>query len=565
MTAREDRPELADAGRLARKLLGRTVRMARTEDQALRRMLLDHLGPGAAYLPMVSSNYPLYEQVNLQVGVDAWLTADPGRAHELVGITGVGYLQHSHATISDLIQAGNGSQLGSAGAGAPGRTALPCGPDGETHACVSNGIYLVRDGDDRLVIMLLPTSNGPRNEVNLQIVAADQGKAERVLREIWRLAQERSLFRGQVISFGPEVFGRGTSTQLNFLPRPDVSRDQVVLPGALLDEIERQVIGVARHADRLLASGQHLKRGILLHGAPGTGKTHTVRYLLGKLPDVTVIVISGRALGRITEACSVARTLAPAAVVVEDVDLIAEERTAHSGQHPLLFQLLNEMEGLNSAADVTFLLTTNRADLLEPALAERPGRVDLAAELPLPDDGARRQLLRLYAGRLVLDGIDLEPVIARTKGVTAAFLKELLRKAALIAADADATGEGALRVTDSDVTTALDELLSNRSQLTRVMLGGLGVRAGGCLRFHPIAELAEIAVGDDRVGIVSHGHVAFGRPVVDERPFRVSPGELFPPRDVVERHGGIPCFLSGAGGTACAVPPARSLRRSFTS
>jgi AAA+ superfamily predicted ATPase len=472
MAEREDRPELADAGRLARKLLGRTVRLARTEDQALRRVLLDHLGPGAAYLPMVSSNYPLYEQVNLQVGLDAWLAADPARTHEVVGITGVNYLRHTETTISDMIQAAPGDSLGSAGVGAPYRTALPCGPDGQTHACVSNGIYLVRDGDDPLAIMILPHSTGPQVEVNLQIVAADQDKVEHVQREIWRLAQERSLFRGQVISFGPEMFGRGTSTPLNFLPRPDVRRDQVVLPDALLDEIERQVIGVARHSERLLASGQHLKRGILLHGAPGTGKTHTVSYLLGKLPGVTVIVLSGRALGRITEACSVARTLQPAAVVVEDVDLIAEERTARPGQHPLLFQLLNELEGLNSAADVTFLLTTNRADLLEPALAERPGRVDLAAELPLPDDDARRQLLRLYAGRLVLDGVDLDAVVARTKGVPAPFLKELLRRAALLAAEADAAGEGALRVTDADLTTALDELLASRGQLTRVMLGG---------------------------------------------------------------------------------------------
>src|SRR5208282_3901933 len=233
MTGWDDRPELADVGRLARKLVGRTVRMARTEDQALRRVLLDHLGPGAAYLPMVSSNYPLYEQVNLQVGVDAWLAADPGRTHEAVGITGLMYLQHTEATISDIIQSDPDGSLGSAGVGTPYRTALPCGPDGQTHACVSNGIYLVRDGDDRLVIMLLPTSNGPNTEVNLQVVAADQGKVEHVRREIWRLAQERSLFRGQVISFGPEMFGHSTSTPLNFLPRPDVSRDQVVLPDAL--------------------------------------------------------------------------------------------------------------------------------------------------------------------------------------------------------------------------------------------------------------------------------------------------------------------------------------------
>jgi SpoVK/Ycf46/Vps4 family AAA+-type ATPase len=170
------------------------------------------------------------------------------------------------------------------------------------------------------------------------------------------------------------------------------------------------------------------------------------------------------------------------------VDLIAEERTARPGQHPLLFQLLNEMEGLNSAVDVTFLLTTNRADLLEPALAARPGRVDLAAELPLPDAAARRALIRLYQGNLVLDA-DLDTVVERTEGVTAAFLKELLRKAALLAAESDSAADTAggsadggvpahgldgapIQVTDAHLTAALEELFEARGHLTRVLLGG---------------------------------------------------------------------------------------------
>ena len=380
-----DRPELADAGRLARKLVGRAVRLARTEDQPLRQVLLDHLGPEAARLPTISGSYPLWEHVNLQVGVESWLAAGPDRTHELIGITGVGQLRFNDLSIGALVQARPGGQYGAAAVGAAITSALPCGPDGQTRGCVSNGIYLVRDGEDRLALVLLPSGIGPHQEVTLQVVGADQGHVERVLAEIRRLAVERSVFRGQVISFGPELFGMaGASTPLNFLGRPGVRRDQVVLPDELLDEIEGQVLGIASHAARLLASGQHLKRGILLYGAPGAGKTHTVNYLLGRLPQATVIVISGRALGRITEACSVARTLQPSVVVVEDVDLIAEERSHRPGEHPLLFQLLNEMEGLNSATDVTFLLTTNRADLLEPALADRPGRVDLAAELPLP-------------------------------------------------------------------------------------------------------------------------------------------------------------------------------------
>jgi len=174
--------------------------------------------------------------------------------------------------------------------------------------------------------------------------------------------------------------------------------------------------------------------------------------------------------------------LQPSVVVIEDVDLFAEERWPRAGHHPLLFQLLNEMDGLGEDADVTFLLTTNRPDLLEAALASRPGRVDHAAELPVPDAEARRKLIALYQGRLVLDLSDPDMVIKRTDGVTAAFLKELLRRAALLAAEAAPGADGnsgggpgsPLRVTDAHLATALDELLDVRSRLTRTLLGGRG-------------------------------------------------------------------------------------------
>ena len=173
---------------------------------------------------------------------------------------------------------------------------------------------------------------------------------------------------------------------------------------------------------------------MLLYGPPGTGKTHTIRYLLGQLPEHTVIrIVSAVALEYLEEACSVARVLQPSVVVIEDVDLIAEDRDLGSGASPLLFQLLNEMDGLGEDIDVAFLLTTNRADILEPALAQRPGRIDHAAELPIPDAAARRALIELYQGDLPLDLADPDAVIARTEGVTASFIKELLRRAALAA------------------------------------------------------------------------------------------------------------------------------------
>jgi ATP-dependent 26S proteasome regulatory subunit len=313
-------------------------------------------------------------------------------------------------------------------------------------------------------------SRGVQQNVSLEIMAADTDHAARSLAAIRDVANERNVFRGQVLSFGSQMFGPDQAP-IVFEHRGTLERSALILPDEILTAIEQQVIGVAAHRDRLLASGQHLKRGLLLHGAPGTGKTHTVRYLISKLPELTVVILTGEALHLVGAACSIARTLAPAIIVIEDVDLIAEHRGMHPGQHPMLFQLLNEMDGLAEDVDVTFILTTNRADLLEPALAARPGRVDQAVGFQLPDADARRRLLELYRGRLTLDLRDSDLVIERTDGVTASFLKELLRKAALIAADQDVEGTGALTVTSEHLTVALDSLLDERNEMTRLLLG----------------------------------------------------------------------------------------------
>lgn len=185
-----------------------------------------------------------------------------------------------------------------------------------------------------------------------------------------------------------------------------------------------------------------------------------------------IVELSGDSLSAIGEACSVARALQPAMIVVEDVDLIAEERDHYGGDTPLLFTLLNEMDGLDEDADVVFLLTTNRADLLEPALASRPGRVDQAVHIELPDRESRRQLIELYRGKLDLDLSRLDAVLDRTDGVTASFLKELLRRAAVVSAERqDQPEESRLEVIADDLDTALDELLDTRNQMTRAVLG----------------------------------------------------------------------------------------------
>ena len=96
----------------------------------------------------------------------------------------------------------------------------------------------------------------------------------------------------------------------------------------------------------------------------------------------------------------------------------------------LLNKLLNEMDGLREDADVLFILTTNRPDQLEPALASRPARIDQAIEFPLPDEQGHSKLIKLDARGVQLSEQLAELIVRRTKGVSPAFIKGLMRRAA---------------------------------------------------------------------------------------------------------------------------------------
>ena len=467
----EGRPELADVGRLARRALRGAVAAARADERVtFSRLLLDHLGPAGADLAVVEERWRPYEHVNVQAGLDAWLDA-PGRTHGLIGVLG---FQHRMFGLAEMLR--HGGEEGGYGLqpGNVSRVNLPCGPGGAVRPCVLCGVYLVGEGDRRAALLLHQSEHMP--VVEIQAVSTEPGYAAEAIAEIRRLTTERNVFRGQVLSFQQEVFGPGQPL-LHFHHRPTMQAAQLILAPGVLDALERQVVTVTRHKQQLLAAGQHIKRGVLLFGPPGVGKTHTVRYLVSSLTETTVIELSGNALHLVGEACSIARALQPAMLVVEDVDLIAEERGMHPGHHPLLFQLLNEMDGLDEDADIVFVLTTNRPDLLEPALAARPGRVDQAVELMLPDAAARRGLFDLYRGDLDVDLSRVEDVMNRTEGTTASFIKELLRRSAVLAADhADDSGspDQPILVSADDLDAALDELLDTRNAMTRVLLGSAG-------------------------------------------------------------------------------------------
>ena len=144
-------------------------------------------------------------------------------------------------------------------------------------------------------------------------------------------------------------------------------------------------------------------------------------------------------------------------------------------EESLLNKLLNEIDGLKEDADILFVLTTNRPEELESALAGRPGRVEQAIEVPLPDDIGRGKLVRHYGKGLPLQPDVVDEAVRRTKGVSAAFIKELMRR---IAQSAIARDDGQ-SVVLADIEEALDDMLFSGGRLNIKLLGGAQEMAAG--------------------------------------------------------------------------------------
>jgi hypothetical protein len=447
-------PDVSAFGALYMEFMRAMRDAAKNGESPLLARIGEHLGQDPKQLASTGADFAITDHPNLQLALDSTLPDA-----ELVGFSSPasGYMPIGFSALVS----GN-PMAGSIEPGPVQYTDVEVG-DGRIVRCVLAALFLTR-WEDAAVALVLSQSQAPFGSSGLRMegVSPVDGVVSSLLGDLRAAMREHNVYRGRVISLHG---GEENALTVQFHALPEISRDQVVLPEGTIERLERHTVGIANEAERLRSAGRHLKRGVLLHGPPGTGKTLTVNYLLGSMRNRTTILLTGRGLGLIEPAVAIARDLAPATVVLEDIDLVAAERTMPMGDNGVLFELLNQMEGLAEDTDLLFLLTTNRADLIEPALATRPGRVDLALEIPLPDEAARRQLVRLYARGIVLDEETEQAVVSRTDGLSGAFMKELMRQATLRAALSHA------EPTSEDVSATLGELLEQRSTLTRRLLG----------------------------------------------------------------------------------------------
>jgi len=226
---------------------------------------------------------------------------------------------------------------------------------------------------------------------------------------------------------------------------PEISYAQI---GGLTDQIKevREAVEYPLTRPEIFRRiGVEPPKGILLFGAPGTGKTLIAKAVAHEA-KATFIRMSGSELvhkfigegaGLVRELFELARERAPAIIFIDEIDAVGSMRTndGTSGSAEVqrtLMQLLAEMDGFDNRGDVRIMAATNRADMLDVALL-RPGRFDRLIEIPLPDKDARLQILKIHSRNMQIGDADLEEIARMTEKSTGAELEAICREAGMMA------------------------------------------------------------------------------------------------------------------------------------
>jgi len=237
-----------------------------------------------------------------------------------------------------------------------------------------------------------------------------------------------------------------------------------------IDEVEAEiseVVDFLKQPDRYRRLGARAPKGVLLAGAPGTGKTLLARATAGeaKVPFFSasasefIEMIVGVGASRVRDLFAEARKVAPAIVFIDEIDTIGRARGGarafggHDEREQTLNQILTEMDGFSGHEGVVVLAATNRPDVLDPALL-RAGRFDRQIIIHPPDHKGRVEILKVHTRRVPLAAdADLERLAASTPGMTGADLANLVNEAALLAARRDHD-----TVRQHDLTDALEKV-----------------------------------------------------------------------------------------------------------
>jgi cell division protease FtsH len=239
----------------------------------------------------------------------------------------------------------------------------------------------------------------------------------------------------------------------------------------------QEIVDFLKSPEKFQALGARIPRGVLLVGAPGTGKTLMAKAVAGEA-GVPFFSISGSdfvemfvgvGASRVRDLFDQAKKHAPCIVFVDEIDAVGRQRGAglgggHDEREQTLNQLLVEMDGFEGTTGIIVVAATNRPDILDSALL-RPGRFDRQVVLDRPDVLGREQILSVHSrGKPLSKDVDIKVLAKRTPGFTGADLSNLINEAALIAARADKR-----EIEMKDLESAIDKVIAGPEKKTRII------------------------------------------------------------------------------------------------
>jgi hypothetical protein len=357
------------------------------------------------------------------------------------------------------------------------RVAWPTGPSEEAFLPV-DVFWVCRAGAGRERMVVRVHYETQREKAIVETACRDAGWAESSMTEIVRRSEAASIYRNRLLALrfesatGDDDVEKPEQLRVLFTPEPQVGDGDVVMDETVRALLQRNVVDLHLRRDVLKAHGVPIRRGVLLHGPPGTGKTFACRYLCARLPNTTRIVVAGSALQHVTAVFALARMLQPSLVILEDVDLVFTSRDINA-QGSILGELLDQMDGLRPHEDVGFVLTTNALERIEAAIKDRPGRISQTIHLGPPGAELRRRYLLHYLAPYPTAVVDVASLVERSGGATQAFLKDWVHRAVQIATERIGPDADKLELRTEDFHTALRE--------TRVAGGAPGGRIIGFL------------------------------------------------------------------------------------